>query len=317
MVFLKRRNGDSAVADLERELADLERRREKIQARITEVDDQLAALLRMRREKMLEADFDEGVDGRQQASHLRETGDELRGALAEVDGRISDARAKIEQQRDQQARQAEADVRTKQADAIETALGTYNIAAAQLIEAIEPAVGASLLSGAALMAIAAHRANAGQGIEAVIQELRQYASAVVEGATPMRPQPAPVEPPKPAPKIETIRVMVFQHSRWRESDEIKTAPRNGLCNIPRAVAERAIERKLAVPEDSDWYRRLRASDRDVGYGQAWGLPSPNGCLDLDDPDLPAGDKSSGVIHSGLDPAARKPTIGTATIARHA
>jgi hypothetical protein len=315
MVFLKRRNGDSAVADLERELADLERRREKIQARITEVDDQLATLLRMRREKMLEADFDEGVDGRQQASHLRETGDELRGALAEVDGRISDGRARIEQQRDWQARQAEADVRTKQAEAIETALGTYNNAAAQLIEAIEPAVGASLLSGAALMAIAAHRANAGQGIDAVIQELRQYANAVVEGGAPMRPQPVPVPPPAPPPKTERTRVMVFQDSKWREGNEVKTAPRNGLCDMPRGVAERAIERKLAVAEDSDRYRRLRGSQG--SYGQAWALPSPNGCLDLDRPDLPAGDKASGVNHSGLAPAARKPIVGTATNARHA
>jgi hypothetical protein len=190
------RKSDSAI---EREIADLERRRARLADQLQCGEAELTAAITERHKQMVETDQDNGADGRGEINKLRDRVAELGEAIGEIDGRISAAKGKLASEHDMIKRRAEAGMRLKQAEALEAARDAYSITLAQLIAALEPAAGASLLANAAITALAASRAGLGPGLEAVVQELRQYAHAVVEGGAPMRLQPAPIEPPPPPP----------------------------------------------------------------------------------------------------------------------
>jgi hypothetical protein len=74
--------------------------------------------------------------------------------------------------------------------------------------------------------------------------------------------------------------MVLQHSRWTESDGVKSCAKNGLCSPPRAIAEKAISLNLAIARNSGRYLKLREIDQGEGYGQCWAPVPASDCLDL-------------------------------------
>jgi hypothetical protein len=306
---LLRRN--SPIADAEREVADLERRRARLADQLQHSEAELTAAVTERRKQMVEADEDNGADGRVEINRLRDRVAELGEAIGEIDNRIAAAKGKLASERDMIKRKAEAGMRLKQAEALESARDAYSSALAQLIAALEPAAGASLLAGAAITALAGHRAGVGPCLEAVVQELRAYAGSVVDGGLPMRPQPAPVEPPPPPPPaIERRSVFLRYAGCWPEGDEIKTSGPHTTPELPIEIAEQALSYNHAVEVHSQAAADLRAI-MDPGYG-VW--PADR-CTDLTKPKplpKPSGEQTvtAPSIHSGFTPP-RKAIIGTA------
>jgi hypothetical protein len=132
------------------------------------------------------------------------------------------------------------------------------------------------------------------GTEAGLAEASVYCQRVLAGNVAIVGTPPPPKPELPvAPPIKRVRCMLNQNSRWREPDgSVKVCARYGIADLPHNLAEHTIAAGLAVREDSDLYRRLRASDSESGYGCAWGAPLAEHCLDLDTGEPPKAQEQS-------------------------
>ena len=313
MALFKRKD---SVAGIEREVADFERRRARLADQLQHSEAELTAAVTERRKQMVETDQDNGADGRGEINKLRDRVAELGEAIGEIDNRITAAKVRLAAEHEMVKRRAEAEARTKQAEALEAARDAYSSALAQLIAALEPAAGASLLANAAITSLAASRAGVGPGLEAVVQELRQYAHAVVEGGAPRRPQPAPVEPPpKPTP-IERKSVTLLVPGKWLDQGEIRTGGKLTDHALPSDVADKAIEFGYADPPCSPRVLRMREVEG-PDYAQQ---PEAN-CIDLmqprPTPQLPGEPATAAAlpVHSEFIPTRGRAVVGTATAHR--
>src|SRR5262249_12070426 len=138
MGILKRTTTDPA-GDIEQEIATLEQRRDKLAAQLVKVDDDLTAVIRDRRQRLVDGQDFGDDDGR--AERLRTQGDDLRDAIEQISGKIVDARARLAQEHDRIARKAEGAARSKQLVEIEAARVQYETAARRLAESLSGVFG--------------------------------------------------------------------------------------------------------------------------------------------------------------------------------
>jgi hypothetical protein len=131
----------------------------------------------------------------------------------------------------------------------------------------------------------------GVATNAVLTELRSYASRVLTGAA--IPAPAPVITPPTTGAMTPV--FCLENVRWRDDDGMKTATRYATCTMPEATAVRAFEHNLGCGPASERAARLRQT-----YGDSWGPVEASQCVDLAESALRPGDGPAPVLHSGFE-----------------
>jgi hypothetical protein len=276
------------------EVEQLRHRRQLLDAQRSEAERTLAQAVEARRKTLLEAD--ESTSGQQPKvliNRLRDERDAVVDAINSIDDRIREAEERIAQACIAAAREAEAARRRAEITTAREALDKLTAAVEDAVAALQPLIPASLAAGAAASSTKLLGDQAKFSITTGLFEVENYVVRMVAGnATIIGQAPAVVLASKPAaPPIERTRCMLYQNSKWCEPDgAVKVCARHGIADLPRDLAERTIAAGLAVREDSDLYLRLRATDSESGYGQAWGAPSPDYCLDLDNPAAPKSER---------------------------
>jgi hypothetical protein len=277
MGLLRRKSGNG--------IDDLRARKAALAATLTKVEADLSAAIDERRRTLCAGDDGQPLPA---VTELMDRRDGLTDAIREIDGKIAAAEAEAAAERDRVTRQAEAELRSKQIESAREALAHFRAASGQLIEALAPLCPVNVEVAGAANNARNLPGFVAVGVESALAAARNYCAAVAAGAPIVGSPPAIVAASKPvAPPIERVRCMLYQNGKWREPDgSVKACARHGIADLPRDLAMRCIAAGLAVREDSDMYKRLRATDSEAGYGQAWGAPSPDYCLDLDNPDAP-------------------------------
>jgi hypothetical protein len=277
MGLLKRKN-DSPIADAERaQLTTLRERRASLTTRLVATESDLSGAIDARRRQLLE-DSGEPILN---ITELMDARDALTDAIREIDGKIAATEAKVLAERDRQEREAEAAKRRKQVEQVREALKAHQASGAQLAEALAPLVPVNIEIAGATSNAKIWLDGITVAVEQAIATAGGYIARVAAGNTAIIGAPIQVAP-KPAPPliVDRLPIMVLQHSKWWEDGEVKTAPKNGCCSPPRAIAEKVISLNLAIAQNSSRYLRLREIDQGEGYGQYWSPIPASDCLDL-------------------------------------
>jgi hypothetical protein len=304
---LFRQKSDS-IADAEREVADLERRRARLADQLQHSEAEYSALLSERRVQLVETDCD--LAGREPINSLRDRVAELSEAIGEIDSRISTSQTKLGELRDQATRQAEAARRRKEIEAARAALVQFAAAADALVEKLRPLAILGAESAAAADNMKAFAPQLVTNVEVGLAHSEAYITQMLAGGAPIKHEPMPIEPPPPKPpEIERQLVFLRQASRWMEGDEVRTCGPHVMIELPVEVARAALEFNHAVPVGSQVAADLRAL-QDPCYAY-W---PPDRCADLTQPRTapqpPEQTVTAPSVHSEFI-APRKAIIGTA------
>jgi hypothetical protein len=296
------------------ELANFQHRRSMLAAQLADADRRVVEAEAQRQAQLIDGDLDNGQAAKNPViiSRLRDERDATKLAVETLDARIAEAEQRQRDDVGKVARGKGVELRRGQVATVRKRGADVALAVEELIAVLQEI---SVVARSAGPMAASAKFLGDQirlGVETAVVEVGSYIAMMNAGTLPIAGHPPVViSSLKPAgPPVERMKVMVHQHSRWRENGETRTAPKHGICSPPKTIALAAIANGLAIPEDSDKYRRLREVDVGEGYGACWAHVPAIDCTDRESGEAPKPLVEQTVSNEYIGPA----LVGTASVA---
>jgi hypothetical protein len=259
---------------LEREIADLNAKRQTLAVRLSAAEQEHQRAVAKRFSTVTGGEDDAAVAAANAA--VARTVEALSGfssAITALDAKLAEAEHAFKNEQDRVARQRFADWCDSKITEIERAASAFQAAAQTLTAALR----STSRSGATLAAGLTQAAN-GFEIEtgAILRDLTNNRDAVASGAAPI-PDARPVHPSPPEPAdIERVHVYTLGKAlRWTEDGQIKVVGKYTSGRLPVSVAEIAIRKNVC-----DHYNAARCVEMRKAFPESvWASPAE--ALDLD------------------------------------
>jgi hypothetical protein len=248
MVLFKKK---TKTPNLEPELAALRQRAEALDAKRQGAEVELTQATEARQRHLIEGALDDAATAQRLQDAVNIAASKVVGledAIAVVQSQIAEIERKIDAERTHAARVTAADALSRDLDVIERALPLFLDAAQRLTDAIEPVGHWHFEIGEVGTFLRSTKPQLETQATFGLQELRGMVAQIRSGAVPI----PPAKPAAPAPVVQVERpavktVFLLRTIKWVENGRQRSALQYEDCELPLALADKALRRGVAVP----------------------------------------------------------------------